>query len=205
FRQRVDQKLRLGRVVGRIGVHSKESQKPIDQVVDRWAEVRRTSALAAPAIETEAVILVFLKRAGIENAYHVLSHANRFLSFAGFPRSLPVERIDVLKNRDNAFRPQFLAQESRQMIGGQMGLAKNDHDERVGMRVTDFRNLGGGMAVARANLAQVLPRHAVQPINSFCVLASILEDRKERLPLIPPVRVKTYAIAQLGLVNFFGY
>jgi hypothetical protein len=52
-----------------------------------------------------------------------------------------------------------------------MGFAEKHEDDSMGMAGADFGDLGGGMAVASANLPQVLARHTIEAVQGFGVIA----------------------------------
>ena len=56
-----------------------------------------------------------------------------------------------------------------------------------GWRCQNFGDLMGGVAVARADLAQVFPGHAVQSVDSFCIFPRHHQQLVKGLPVIAPV------------------
>ena len=83
-----------------------------------------------------------------------------------------------------------------------MGLAEKYEDDGVGMAFADFRDFGGGVAVARSNLAQVFARHAVQAVEGFSVIARGNQQVVKGCPIVSPVKVEPDALAKFVLVDF---
>src|SRR5580693_1735950 len=70
------------------------------------------------------------------------------------------------------------------------------------MTLADFGNLGGGMTVAGADLAQVFARHAIEAVNGIAVVAGRDQQFVERRPIVAPVKVEANALPQFAFVNF---
>ena len=75
FGHEVDQKPGLRRVVRRVLVDAEKTHHAVDQVVERGAEVGRAVVViaASPAVEAEAVVLVFFQRRGVEDAKNIFA------------------------------------------------------------------------------------------------------------------------------------
>src|SRR3954454_17918774 len=82
-----------------------------------------------------------------------------------------------------------------------MGFAKHHQDYSPRMLLTNFSDLMRGMAVARANLPQILARHAIQSIDAFRVFPRGHQQFIKRLPVITPIKIETYPFAKLSLIN----
>src|SRR5215469_2971676 len=65
------------------------------------------------------------------------------------------------------------------------------------MLLANFSDLVGGVAVAGADFAQVLPWHAVEAVNRLGVFPSGNEQLVEGLPFISPVKMEAEALPQL--------
>ena len=83
----------------------------------------------------------------------------------------------------------------------EMGFAKQHHDDRIGMALPDLGQFVDGMAIARADLAQIFARHAIQPIDGVGVLARGHQQFVERRPVVAPVEVEANALLQFFGVN----
>ena len=83
-----------------------------------------------------------------------------------------------------------------------MRFAEQHEDDRIGMALANLGDLGGRVAVARADFAQVFARHAIQPIDRFGVIARGGQQFVKRRPVVSPVEVEADALAQFALVNF---
>ena len=201
LRHQVHQKLRLRAVVRRIAVDVEEAQQAVDQVVDGGREVGTFLLGASPAAEVKTIVLVFFQRRGIEYADHIIADAHRFHPFMPFARGAPVERIHVLQNGDDAVFRQLLSQDYGKMPGREMRLAKQHHDDCIGMALPDLGHFVGRMAIPRPDLAQIFPRHAVQSIDRLGVLARGHQQFVERRPVIAPVEVEANALPQLFRIN----
>ena len=164
FRQHVDQKLGLRAVVRRVAVDLEEAGQAVDQVVDGGREVG-TVVAAAPLIEKQAVALVFFQRRGIEDAEDVVVDADGFDFVGALSGGAPVERVDILQHGEDSCFGHLLLQNSRQMSGSEMRFAEEHEDDGIGMTLADFGDLGSGVTVARANLAQIFARHAVEAVE----------------------------------------
>src|ERR1700688_3151171 len=70
------------------------------------------------------------------------------------------------------------------------------------MPSANFCDLGRGVAIPFSNFSQILPRHAIQPINGLAVIARRYQQFVERTPVITPVDVEADALPQFALVNF---
>src|SRR5437660_2347794 len=86
--------------------------------------------------------------------------------------------------------------EPRQMVWSKVRFTKQDRDEGIRMALSYLGDLGGSVAITRPDFAQVLARHAIQPINRLRVLPSIAQEGSEGLPLVAPVQVKPDALVQ---------
>src|SRR5271166_3718760 len=65
-------------------------------------------------------------------------------------------------------------------------------------------NLGDfyrGVTIASPDLAQVLPRHAIEAIERFRIVAGAHQKFVERSPIVSPVKVEAYALAKFFFVN----
>ena len=117
FRHQVNQEPGLRGVVRRILVDAQKTHHAIDQVIERGAEVGRAVVVTSPAVEAEAVVLVFFQRCGIEDAENMLAgiFADLIAYFDGFDVvpcfscGAPVERVDILQNGEHGFRGKIAA------------------------------------------------------------------------------------------------
>src|SRR5437870_905985 len=73
---------------------------------------------------------------------------------------------------------------------------------RAGPLLANFRDLGGGMAVARGNGAQVAARRAIQSPDSDPGLLAQLQKRGPWLPVVAPAGIEADALAQIGAAEF---
>ncbi len=69
------------------------------------------------------------------------------------------------------------------------------------MALPDFGQLVDGVTIARADLAQIFPRHAVQAVDGVGVLARRHQQFVERRPVVAPVEIEANALAQFFGVN----
>ena len=105
FGHQVNQQPRLRRIVRRILVDAEKAHHAVNQVVESGAEVGRAVVfiIASPAVEAEAVVLVFLQRRGIEDAENILAVVfadfDGFDVVVGFSGGAPVEGVDILQRR----------------------------------------------------------------------------------------------------------
>ena len=76
-----------------------------------------------PAAEVEAVAFIFFQGRGIEYANNVLIELD-CLHALSLPGCMPVQRIHILQNGEDAFTREHLTQRMRQMSGRQMRFAK---------------------------------------------------------------------------------
>ncbi len=88
------------------------------------------------------------------------------------------------------------------MSGSEMRFAEQHEDDGVGMALADFGNLGGGVTVAGADLAQIFARHAVETIDGFRVIARGDQQFVKWGPVVSPVEVEADALAEFALVDF---
>ena len=69
------------------------------------------------------------------------------------------------------------------------------------MALADFGDLGGGMTVTRADLAQIFAGHAVETVDSFRVIARGDQQFVKRRPVVSPVEVEADALAEFTFVD----
>ena len=165
LRQHVDQKLRLRAVVRRIAVDLEKAGQAVDQVVDGGREVG-TAVAAAPLIEKQAVAFVFLERRGIEDAQDVIIHAHCVDLVDALTRGAPIQCVDILQHGEDFGVGHLLVQNARQMSRSKVRFAEQHEDHRIGMPLADFGNLGGGVTIARSDLAQVFAGHAIEAVDA---------------------------------------
>src|ERR1700685_2199679 len=87
------------------------------------------------------------------------------------------------------------------MLGREVRLAEKDQQQRVGMTAGKFSNLVGGIAVTSADFAQILARHAIEPVNGGATVAGGREQFVKWSPIVAPVEFETDALAQFVFVN----
>ena len=87
------------------------------------------------------------------------------------------------------------------MSGREVRLAEQHHDDRMGMALPDLGQLVDGVTIARADLAQIFPRHAVQTVDGVGVLARGHQQFVERRPVVAPVEIEANALLQFFGVN----
>jgi hypothetical protein len=63
------------------------------------------------------------RRGGVEHAHHARPDAHRAHVF-GVPGGLPVQRVQVLQDRQHAVAPAPFTQQLRQVVGRQVRLSK---------------------------------------------------------------------------------
>src|SRR6266853_4814023 len=126
FGHEVNQELGLGGVMRGVLVDAEKTHHAVDQVVESGAEVGCAVVIliASPAFETEAVVLVFFERRGVEDAENMF--ADRFSNFfsnfdgfdvvAGFSGGTPVKGVDVLQNGEYGLLGQLLLEQGGQML-----------------------------------------------------------------------------------------
>ena len=160
---------------------------------------------ASPAVEPEAVGLVFFQRRGVEDAENIFADffadLDGFDVVASFSGGAPVEGVDVLQNGERGFRGKPLLEQGGQMLRREMRLAEQHHDERVGMVAAEFGNLVGGMAIPGSDLAQIFARHAIETVDGGAVVAGGGEQFVKCRPVVSPVEIKTDALAQFIFIN----
>ena len=83
-----------------------------------------------------------------------------------------------------------------------MRLAEQHEDHSVRMALPDLGDLVRGMAIAGADLAQILARHAIQPVERFAVIPRSDEQFVERRPIVSPIEIEADALPQFGFINF---
>src|SRR4029077_9808975 len=208
FGHQVDQKLGLRGVVRGVLVYAKKTHHAVDQIVEGGAEVGCAVVIliARPAIEAEAVVLVFFQRRGVEDAHDIFADVftdlDRFDVVARFTGGEPVEGVNVQQNDEHAFVGKLLLEQGGHMLRREMRLTEQRNDERVRMAAAKFGNLVGGMAVAGSDLAQVFARHAIKPVDGGAVVAGGGEQFVKWSPFVSPVEFETDALAQLAFVDF---
>ena len=109
-----------------------------------------------------------------------------------------------MQDGEHGLRGHLQLQRSWQVLGGKMRFAEQDHDERVGMALAEFGDFAGGVPVARADLAQILARHAIETIDGSAMFAGGGEQFVKWSPVVSPVEFEADALAQFGLVNLTG-
>src|ERR1700733_8011421 len=87
------------------------------------------------------------------------------------------------------------------MLWSKMRFSEEHQNQRVWMAISYLRNLVGRMAIASANLPQVLARHAVKPVNPGALLARGRKNVKEGSPVVSPIQVEANTLAKLALVD----
>ena len=92
-----------------------------------------------------------------------------------------------------------------QVVGCQMRFPKEHDDDRLRVTLSYFRNLAGGVAVARGDAAHICARHAIQPVNRSRMSASTVQQLAIGLPIVAPVQVETNALAQLVIGDAAGH
>src|SRR5467141_2751276 len=147
FGHEVNQEPGLRGVVRGVLVDAQKTHHALDQVVEGGAEVGWAVVIliASPAFETEAVVLVFFERRGVEDAENML--ADRFSNFlsnfdgfdvvAGFSGGTPVKGVDVLQNDKHGFLGKPLLEQGGQMLGREVRLTEQHNDERVRMAAAE--------------------------------------------------------------------
>ena len=83
-----------------------------------------------------------------------------------------------------------------------MRLAEQDEDHGIRMALPDFGKLDGSVAIAGADLPQILARHAVQPIERFAMIPRGDQQFVEGSPVVSPVEIEADALAKFVFVNF---
>src|ERR1035441_5275448 len=154
------------------------------------------------AVEVEAVVLVLFQRRGVEDAKNSFADFDGFDVVAGFSGGAPVEGVDVLQNGEHGFCGKPLPEQGGQVLGREMRLAEENQNERAGMAAAKFRNLVGGVPVARPDFTHIFARHAIEPVDRGAVVPGSRKQFVKWSPLVSPVEFKAYALAQLVLVNF---
>src|ERR1022692_5169363 len=87
------------------------------------------------------------------------------------------------------------------MCRSKSGLAEEHEDRRIGMKLADLGNLGGSVAIAGADLAQVFAGHAIEAIDGLAVVAGSNQQFVERSPVVSPVEIEADALAKFVLVD----
>ncbi len=90
---------------------------------------------------------------------------------------------------------------SRQVPWSHMRLAKEHIDHSVRMALANLANLGGGVAVAGPDLAQIFARHAVETVKRLGMIAGGDQQFVERRPVVSPIEVESDPLAEFVLVN----
>ena len=136
-------------------IDTEEAHHAFDEVIECGAEVGRAAAfiVTPPAIEAEAVVLVFFKGRCIEHAQYIFADLHCLDVVAGFSGGTPVEVVDVLEHGEYGLRGKPLLEQRWQMLRGKVRLAKQDNDECVGMAAAQICDHVGGVAVAGSDLA----------------------------------------------------
>src|SRR5579871_3535196 len=88
------------------------------------------------------------------------------------------------------------------MLGRKVRFTEENKDYGARMPFTDLGNLGNRMPVARADLAQIFPRHAIQAIDALAVLARGYQQFIKRRPIVSPVSIKADALAKFIFIDF---
>src|SRR5580692_7825592 len=201
LRQHVDQKLRLRAVVWGIAVDPEEGGQAVDQVIDRGREVGSTVS-AAPLIEKKAVAFILLERGGIEDAKNVVVDAHGIDFVDTLAGGAPVERIYILQDGQDFRARQFFVQYARKVSWGEVRFAEQREDHGVGVALANLGNLGRGVTVAGADLAQVFARHAIETIDRLGVIAGRDQKFVKRRPVVSPVEIKADSLTQFVLIDF---
>ena len=211
FGHRIDQKLRLRRVVRRILIDAKETNQTLDEVIERGAQIGAAVVVAPPAFEIEAVVLIFFKRSGVERAEDAIADFDGLDALTGLTGSAPVKSVDILQNgqQRSARRVcsgglfvETLREASRQMLGSEMRFAEKHEEKRIRTRAANLGNLVGGMAVAGGDLPQIFARHAVQSVNRGLPVACGGEKFVEGGPIVSPIGIEANALAKFAFINF---
>src|SRR6266481_2670071 len=211
FGHKVYQELRLRGVVRGVLVDAQKAHHAVDQVVEGGAEVGCAVVIiiASPAFETEAVVLVFFQRRGVEDAENMFADrlSNFFSNFdgfdvvAGFSGGTPVKGVDVLQNGEHGLLGQLLLEQGGQMLRREMRLAEQYDDKRVRMAAAEIGNLVGGVPVTSSDFAQVFARHAIKAVDGGAVVAGGGEPFVKWSPFVSPVEFETDALAQFVFIN----
>ncbi len=82
-----------------------------------------------------------------------------------------------------------------------MRLAEQHEDHGPRVTLADFGQLGGSMAVASADLAQIFARHAIEAVQSLSVVAGGHKQAIERSPVVSPVEVEADSLVEFVLVD----
>ncbi len=205
FRQQVHQEARL-RAVGRaVLVDVEEAQQRVNEVVERRGEVGRGGALLAPALDAEAIALVFLQRRGAEDAEHGRGHPHGFHAVATLPGRVPVERVYVLQHGNDALTREPCGNFMRQMRGCEVRFAEQGDDACLGIPLPDLGEFGGGVAIARTDAAHVVAWHAIEAVDAGSVTPRRLQQLAPRRPIVAPIEIEADALAQLALINLAAH
>src|SRR2546423_284574 len=86
-----------------------------------------------------------------------------------------------------------------------MRFAEQNKNHRVRMTFADLDDLRSGMAVASADPAQILARHAVETIESFAMISRGHQQFVKRGPVVSPVKVEADALAKAQRFAEPGY
>src|ERR1700760_3145239 len=98
----------------------------------------------------------------------------------------PVKFIKVLQHGKHAVTRTQQAQPVRQMRWSQMGFTKQREHARLRMSAAYLRDLCGGMAITRGDLAHVASRLQVNSINRAAELSRLAQQMPEGLPVVAP-------------------
>ena len=71
----------------------------------------------------------------------------------------------------------------------------------VGMTLPDLGHLVRGMTIARSDLAQVLSRHAIQPVDCLAMFARRHQQIVERRPVVSPVEIEANSLPEFLCIN----
>ena len=80
------------------------------------------------------------------------------------------------------------------MSGRKVGLAKQHHNDGIGVALPNFCQLVSGVAVAGPDLTQIFARHAVEAVDCVGVFTRSHQQFVEWRPVIAPIEVEANAL-----------
>ena len=202
FGHQVNQEFRLSSVMRGITVDGEKSHQAVNKIVDGGCEVGAFFVSAPPTAQVESIIFVFFQRRGIEHANYIFAHPYSFYAFVPLASGAPIQRIHILKDGEHSLLRKLFPQDSRQVPGREMGFSKKDKNDCIGMAFSNLSHLVDGVTIARANLAEIFPRHAIKAVDGFAMLTRGYQQIVERRPVISPIEIKANALPEFLFIDF---
>src|SRR5262249_9483829 len=136
------------------------------------------------------------------DAENVVRNADGFDVIGLFSSGTPVQRIDVLQDREHAVFRTGGANLLGQVMRREMRFTEENKHKRFRMALANLGDLSGGMTISGADLAQVFAGHAVKAIEADGAFPSRGKQFVKRCPVVSSIKIETDALAKFGFFDF---